>query len=369
MEVGSSTAFEYWDAVHDALEGYRTATEVTFTGKVVTWKADKLSAVLGSMLVRMDHGAKRALAFSQLHGKPVSILDGYTGGGVSPTYFKFVVDKYELTGKTSSRGLPTVKVSNLRPEVLPLFLEGPTRQLKTLTSAEDQLGVYEAVRQSELKDVELDMYKISGPLTSMAFEVGRMKAFDSGWLENESVWLHMSYKWYLELLRAGLYAQFFSEIKKGVVAFMDPAVLGRSPLEATSFIVSSAFPDKSLHGSGFLARLSGSTAEFLSMWNHMMVGATPFSIAPKTKELQLTLSPAISSWLWREDGTLTFKFLGTIEVTYVMTAKKNSWEAAISSYDLHGPDGTVHVDGASVPSPLAGEVRNLKYSSITVTLA
>ena len=27
-------------------------------------------------------------------------------------------------------------------------------------------------------------------------EVGRMMAFSPGWLENESIWLHMSYKWY-----------------------------------------------------------------------------------------------------------------------------------------------------------------------------
>ena len=52
-----------------------------------------------------------------------------------------------------------------------------------------------------------------------------------------------------------------------------------------------------------------------------------------------------------------------------MKAKKNSWDSAIASYDLHGKDGTVHVDGAVVPSPLAEDVRDLKYSSITVTLA
>merc|ERR1712087_300927 len=52
LEEGASTDFEYWDAVHHALEGYRTATEVTFTGKMVTWKADKLSRVISLMLIR-----------------------------------------------------------------------------------------------------------------------------------------------------------------------------------------------------------------------------------------------------------------------------------------------------------------------------
>jgi hypothetical protein len=61
----------------------------------------------------------------------------------------------------------------------------------------------------------------------------------------------MSYKFYLELLRGGLYEEFFDEIKTGLVPFMDNAVYGRSPLEASSFIVSSAFPDKKMHGAGF----------------------------------------------------------------------------------------------------------------------
>jgi hypothetical protein len=149
---------------------------------------------------------------------------------------------------------------------------------------------------------------------------------------------------------------------------MDPKVLGRSPLEAASFIVSSAFPDESLHGSGFLARLSGSTAEFLSIWNHMMAGPTPFTLDAGGK-LQLSLAPVIASWLWKEDGTVAFTFLGAVEVTYHVAAKKNSWELKIQSYDLTGPEGSVHVDGPVVASPLAEEVRALKFKSITVSLA
>jgi hypothetical protein len=58
----------------------------------------------------------------------------------------------------------------------------------------------------------------------------------------------MSYKFYLELLRGSLYFEFFEEIRTGVVAFMDPQIYGRSPLEVSSFIISSAFPDETLHG-------------------------------------------------------------------------------------------------------------------------
>lgn len=74
----------------------------------------------------------------------------------------------------------------------------------------------------------------------------------------------------------GLYEEFFKELKDGLVAFMDPDVYGRPPIECSSFIASSAHPDETIHGQGYLARLSGSTAEFLSMWNLMMMGAQPF---------------------------------------------------------------------------------------------
>ena len=374
LSTKAASDFEYWDKVHDALEAYRAATDATFSGRFVAWapaKLGKASGLFGAMLIRMDQGIERAVTFSQKGGEVVPVVDGYAareGGGVSPTYFKYTVTKYELTGGTSSRGLPTVKVGGFSPTVLPLFLEGPTRQLKTITTHEDAKAVYEAVRTSDLRDVPLQMYKVSASLSEQPLEIGRMKAFDSGWLENESVWLHMSYKWYLELLRAGLYIEFFREIRTGLVSFMDPEVFGRSPLEAASFIVSSAFPDKTLHGSGFLARLSGSTAEFLSMWNHMMVGASPFSVDADSKKLQLALEPAIASWMWRADGTLQFTFLGAIDVTYVMASKKNSWEANVKSYDLTGAVGKVHVDGPAVPSPLAEEVRGLKYTAMTVTL-
>ena len=91
-------------------------------------------------------------------------------------------------------------------------------------------------------------------------EIGRARVFSPGWFENESIWLHMEYKYSLELLRNELYDEFFQDFKKVFVPFFDPAVYGRSIIENSSFIVSSANPDRSLHGNGFVARLSGATA-------------------------------------------------------------------------------------------------------------
>jgi hypothetical protein len=356
--------FDYWDKVHDALECYRTKTEATFTGNTVDWSASllgKSTGVFGKMLARMDQGIARALSYAPDANQKIS-----------PTYFRFSVTDFELAGTMSVKGNPSIQVKGYSdPEVLPLFLEGPVRHMKTLKNQPlaDKMAVYKAVAASALHDEELKMYKVGASLKGQPMEIGRMMAFTPGWLENESIWLHMSYKWYLELLRAGLYKEFFKEILTGVVCFMDTKVSGRSPLEASSFIVSSAFPDKSLHGSGFLARLSGTTAEFLSMWNHMMFGPKPFTTNGAGK-LQLALAPVISSWMWKEDGTITCNFLGSIDLTYVMAAKKDSWEAKIKGYVLSAGHGTkdVHIAGAVVGLPHALDVRNKKYTTITVTL-
>ena len=57
-----------------------------------------------------------------------------------------------------------------------------------------------------------------------------------------------------------------------------PEIYGRSPLENSSFIASSRFPDAKAHGVGFVARLSGATAEWISMVLHMGLGAAPFRV-------------------------------------------------------------------------------------------
>jgi hypothetical protein len=146
---------------------------------------------------------------------------------------------------------------------------------------EERRKIAKSVKESGLYDQKLKMYTISESLEGMSPQIGRMMAFSAGWLENQSVWLHMSYKYYLELLRGGLYEEFFEDISTGLVPFMDNKVYGRSPLEAASFIVSSAFPDAKLHGASFLARLSGSTAEMLSIWAYMMFGPAPFSLSDR----------------------------------------------------------------------------------------
>jgi hypothetical protein len=134
------------------------------------------------------------------------------------------------------------------------------------------------------------MYTVSASLVDQPIEMGRSMAFAQGWLENQSVWLHMSYKFYLELLRHGLYGDFFDSVRQGgLLPFMDAKTYGRSPMQCSSFIASSVFEDPSVRGRGFLGRLSGSTAEFLSMWILMFIGPEPFYVDSTTGEVQMQL--------------------------------------------------------------------------------
>ena len=113
------------------------------------------------------------------------------------------------------------------------------------------------------------MYKTSEDMTGETTELGRsVGAYPRGWIDEllESIYLHMHYKYLLEVLRAGLYAEFWRDARTGLIPFLDPAVYGRSTLEGASFVVSSAYPDSRFHGRAFQPRLSGMTTEFISMW-------------------------------------------------------------------------------------------------------
>ena len=73
------------------------------------------------------------------------------------------------------------------------------------------------------------------------------------------------------------------------VCFMDPEVYGRSTLENSSFIATANNPDPAVHGHGFVARLSGSTAEMLSI--HFLLAFGPELYTCVDGLLRLTLKP------------------------------------------------------------------------------
>jgi hypothetical protein len=246
--------------------------------------------------------------------------------------------------------------------------------MKTVQDDPDKLvDVYERVLESGLRDEELKMYFLSASLQGQTYDMGRQIAFAPGWLENQSIWMHMSYKYYLQLIRGKLYEQFFSEMKGGgILPFMDPTVYGRPLMECSSFIASSAFPDPGVHGEGFLARLSGSTAEFMDIWKYMFIGAKPFFLNDDG-EVEMQLVPALPSWLFEDEGSdndpyfdedgnhiVTFKFFSKILVTYHNPGGKNIYGEPPKSYSVTMADGSVvDVDGPTIPTKLALQIRRL----------
>ncbi|MGC9397420.1 MAG: cellobiose phosphorylase, partial [Anaerolineae bacterium] len=241
------------------------------------------------------------------------------------TYIAYTVTDYAILDTHDAKGRPYVKAKQFTPHILPPYLEGFVHALKLESAPEQARAMYDHVKAGDLYDRKLGMYKVNASLADESHEIGRARAFTPGWLENESIWLHMEYKYLLEVLNAGLYDEFFTDVKTALVPFLDPEVYGRSPLENSSFLVSSAHPDATLHGAGFVARLSGSTAEFLSLWNTMFFGERPFFV--RDGALHLSFRPALPGWLFNTEGVVTATFLGQCAVTYHNPHKRDTFAA------------------------------------------
>ncbi|MBY9079135.1 cellobiose phosphorylase [Paenibacillus sp. HN-1] len=361
-ENGDISDLECWDLLATARERCRESIRFGLSGDEREIAFAALEPVFKRFLGRLNEGIAKAVKL---------------GGGLVPTYFRFEAEEYEPLKSgdggpvISPYGLPVVSVSRFRAEALPAFLEGPVHGLKLAESQEEAQGIYRAVRSSGLYDEKLGMYKTSVSLGEQPQEIGRIRAFTPGWLERESVFLHMSYKYVLELLKTGLTGTFYEEFKRALIPFQDPAVYGRSTLENSSFIASSVNPDPGVHGRGFVARLSGSTAEFLSMWSLMMAGSRPFRLSADG-DLVLELAPALPGWLFRDDGRLSFRFLGSVNVTYINERRADTFgenRAVIRRISVKdGSGNTVNVEGGVLSGRLAEDIRAGRYTELEAVL-
>ena len=167
------------------------------------------------------------------------------------------------------------------------------------------------------------MYKTSESLEDLSLAYGRIRAFTPGWLERESIFLHMEYKYLYALLKNGLYEEFYKAMETAFIPFMDPKVYGRSILENSSFIASSANPDSRVHGRGYVARLSGSTTEVVSMWINMFMGHRGFTV--KNDELSIAFEPKLDSRLFTEEGTAAWTFMGQCRVVYHNASRRSTY--------------------------------------------
>ncbi|MFP4016961.1 MAG: hypothetical protein ACLFUI_07990 [Halanaerobiales bacterium] len=269
--------FLYWNKASSLREEYREKVFFGFDGAEVELNKQELVEYLRSISSKLESAVKRA---------------SQTDYDLYSTYYYYVPVEYEKSGKTSEEGYPHIHVNRFDQVVLPPFLEGQVRAMKVIDSKELR-DLHESVRNSELFDDKLKMFRLNGDLSEMPDDIGRARAFTPGWLENGSIWLHMEYKYLLELLKNGLYKEFYQAIEDCLIPFQDPERYGRSILENSSFIMSSSNPDEENHGRGYIARLSGSTAEFLNIWSIMALGSNPFKIMDG--ELIFKPEPVLSS--------------------------------------------------------------------------
>jgi hypothetical protein len=216
------------------------------------------------------------------------------------------------------------------------------------------------------------MFKLNAPLKNVSIDVVRITVFPAGWLENESIWLHMEYKYLLELLRNELDEEFWNISKNVLVPFMNPEIYGRSIFENSSFIVSSAHSEESLHGQGFVSRLSGTTAEFVTIWLAITCGLKPFYIDNEDKKLYLKLSPKLPSWLFDKNGLFEFKFLGNMKVVYINKTKKNTFGSncarVVKMKLIYNNGEQIEINSDVVPPQYSYDVRNGKIKEIVCEL-
>lgn len=350
--------FTYWDKVSGLREEFRDKVRFEVDGAYESIQTKDILKIFKEFLSKLEVGIQRAFSY---------------GEGIVPTYFTFRATEVEPVvdqdGKPviSHLGLPKVKVKAFEANPLPYFLEGPAKMLAGLEK-EKAKDLYQKVRSSELFDKKLKMYKTSVPIEHISMENGRIRAFTAGWLERESVFLHMEYKYLLSTLRAGLYDEFYEDIKTAMVVFRDPKEYGRSILENSSFLASSENPNPAIHGRGYVARLSGSTTEALSIWIEMFAGDRIFTY--ENGELYLGFEPKLPGWMFDDKGNASFTFLSQCRVTYHNPEHKATYGAGAAKISkIVIVDNNQEIAGPQIKGELAEQIRRGDIKEIIIHLA
>jgi hypothetical protein len=360
LSSDSNKDYIYWDKTSKERENYRQNTVFGFEGQEALLCLRNFRLVVNKFITKLSNAIE--LAYNE-------------NNQMYPCFFYYEAVEYELIytvdgkQKFSDNRLPLVKVNSFTQNKMPLFLEGTVRGLKNKFTDILPEEVYKKIKESTLFDKKLKMYKINESLDGLPIDVGRLRAFTPGWLENETIWLHMEYKYMLEILNNNLYEEFFSDFKNVLIPFMDSNIYGRSILENSSFIASSANEDETTHGVGYVARLSGASAEFLSIWNIIMSGKNPFFM--QDNELCLKFEPILPQWLFDERNRICFNFLGKTLVTYDNPLRKDTYKnTKLENIILHYENGKeVEIQGELINEPFSRDIREGKVKKIHIKIS
>ena len=377
-------AFTFWEDSHTIKEIYRKNTTYGISGKEIKTDITTIQNFINKTSLLLNIVFENDMKDRVFHKN-----------GIVNTYLINRVTKYELIYSDKNKkkvslnpkGLPLITPIEFEQKPVSLFLEGSVHLLKI----KKNLGkkIYKSIKNSDIYDKKLKMYKTNAPINSESFEIGRARVYLPGWIENESIYLHMEYKYLLEILKAELYNQFFEEVNNLLIPFLKPEIYGRSILENSSFIVSSAFPNYKMHGRGFQARLTGATAEFLNMWIIMVAGKTPFFI---DNGLKLRFSPILPGYLFTKKkqiysfsdeinassklevpkNSFAFRFLGKTLVIYHNKKRMNTFGkncVKVASATIKYFDGRVFDVSSDVfDTQFALDIRNKKVERIDISL-
>jgi len=302
--------------------------------------------------------------------------------GLLHTYYqhKPVDAKDRKSDTDESKDSVFVDIQKFEFEPLPLFLEGQVHWLRVCSEGQAR-KIYNKVQNSPLLDQKLQMYKLNECLHGCSPEIGRARTFSRGWFENESIWLHMSTKYLLELVNRGLYDEFYADAETMLVPFMNPKVYGRSITENSSFIASSDCPDPAARGRGFVARLSGTTAEFIHLWLLLTVGKKPFTI--QESKLSFALNPVLpGNWFtehpvtaqWQEKqinipkDAFACSFLGDILLVYHNPSRQNTYGIKAVHPDKYVLDNSLEISASDLKGQIAEQIRQSQVKRIDVCL-
>lgn len=365
--VNEELTKEYdWDRSTQIREAFRAKVYTNHSDKTKQISGDQIQRLLNGMISRFEEGLNRS-------------VDSETG--LMHTYYSHLpLDAKKRNGGYCPDGSAYLEIHRFEAKPLPLFLEGQVHWLK-VCSKDKARQIYHAVRQSALLDKQLQMYKLNECLQSCSPEIGRARTFSRGWFENESIWLHMSTKYLLELVKNDLYDEFYKDAETMLVPFMDPKVYGRSISENSSFIASSTCPDPAARGRGFVARLSGTTAEFIHIWLLLTVGKQPFTL--REGQLSFALNPSLpAKWFTEKaadvqwdglhiqipENAFACAMLGTILLVYHNPERRSTYGKNAVRPAKYILDDQHVITGSEITGVFAEQIRDRTIQKIEVWL-
>ncbi|MCF8009329.1 MAG: hypothetical protein K9K32_06150 [Halanaerobiales bacterium] len=319
--------FYYWDRSNKAKENYRKKIFYSLNGNKKTISKNKLIEFYKNIVKKLKY----------------SLTNSKKESGLYNMFYYYQAQDYIKTNRLSEDSLPLVEVKSFKKYSLSNFLEGQVKAHKVLNFKEKSLKLHKNILSSDLYDKKLKMFRVNGKLNKESYEVGRAKAFSPGWLENGSIWLHMEYKYLLELLKNGLYETFYQVFNDVLISNQDPKIYKRSIFENCSFILSNLNQDVNNHGRGYIARLSGATAEFIDLWTRISFGNRPFKyinnqlifkpkpilskelFTKKKSNIKVQMSENKSKQVLLEKNTYSVKFLKDTMIVYHNEKMKNTY--------------------------------------------